>query len=183
MGEVTFPRKSKENGDDNSETKEALGAWESYTRGIGSRLLSKMGYSGTGGLGRHGTGRRLPVAMDTRLHQIVIDEVGGGPQQRPSIDRLIEIKAGVDEKKRRRPRKKMMNTTRQGHNSTPSKKYFSGSIFDFINTKVLGGGEESNRHCERKSAISRKTEYKGNKKPTYKELKVELYNVQVRGNP
>jgi G-patch domain len=38
----------------------ALGEWESYTRGLGSRLMARMGWEG-GGLGRAGQGRLEPV--------------------------------------------------------------------------------------------------------------------------
>ena len=38
----------------------ALGEWESYTRGLGSRLMARMGWQG-GGLGKGGQGRVEPV--------------------------------------------------------------------------------------------------------------------------
>ena len=37
-----------------------LGDWENYTRGVGSALMSKMGWTG-GGLGKEGEGRVEPV--------------------------------------------------------------------------------------------------------------------------
>lgn len=37
-----------------------LGAWETHTRGMGSRLMTSMGWTG-GGLGKHAEGRVEPV--------------------------------------------------------------------------------------------------------------------------
>ena len=38
-----------------------FGEWEKYTRGIGSKLMEKMGYVYGSGLGREGEGRIEPV--------------------------------------------------------------------------------------------------------------------------
>lgn len=39
----------------------AFGGWEKHTKGIGSRLMAKMGYVLGSGLGREGEGRLEPV--------------------------------------------------------------------------------------------------------------------------
>lgn len=50
----------------------AFGAWEANTRGIGSRLLAKMGYQPGQGLGKDGSGRVDPVPI------VVLPPGGGG---------------------------------------------------------------------------------------------------------
>ncbi|KAA3671382.1 uncharacterized protein DEA37_0006372 [Paragonimus westermani] len=62
-----------------------LGAWEAHTRGIGSRLLLKMGYDGQSGLGRSGEGRILPVSLSLKDFQIVSRKWG----RRPTLDRIL----------------------------------------------------------------------------------------------
>ncbi|KAI1299643.1 Zinc finger CCCH-type with G patch domain-containing protein [Halotydeus destructor] len=42
-------------------TTEALGGWETYTKGIGSKLMKKMGYVWGQGLGRDGHGIVMPI--------------------------------------------------------------------------------------------------------------------------
>ncbi|KAF7249896.1 hypothetical protein EG68_11755, partial [Paragonimus skrjabini miyazakii] len=62
-----------------------LGAWESHTRGIGSRLLVKMGYDGQSGLGRWGEGRVLPVSLNLKNFQIVPRKW----DKRPTLDHIL----------------------------------------------------------------------------------------------
>lgn len=45
----------------NTETIQPLGSWEKHTKGIGSKLMAKMGYIMGGGLGKNGEGRINPV--------------------------------------------------------------------------------------------------------------------------
>jgi len=39
----------------------ALGEWEAYTKGIGSKLMKKMGYVWGSGLGKSSEGRVEPI--------------------------------------------------------------------------------------------------------------------------
>ncbi len=153
-----------------------LGDWEAHTRGIGSRLLRQMGYSGVGGLGRHGTGRRLPVAMDTNLHQIVLEDVG--PLHRPSLDRLVELKEEAREGVRKRARRKgkqRTNTREAGESSSSASDFHEGSVFDFLNNRILGTIRKEKKIVPKRDGST----VAAPGKKTGRELNVELYNLQV----
>ncbi|XP_025326500.1 zinc finger CCCH-type with G patch domain-containing protein [Canis lupus dingo] len=95
----------------------AFAGWEVHTRGIGSRLLAKMGYEFGKGLGRHAEGRVEPI------HAVVL------PRGK-SLDQCAEIlqkrtkggKAGA-----RRPPKGQGS----GGGRPPPR-----SVFDFLNEKL-----------------------------------------------
>ncbi|XP_022350526.1 zinc finger CCCH-type with G patch domain-containing protein isoform X1 [Enhydra lutris kenyoni] len=92
----------------------AFGGWEVHTRGIGSRLLAKMGYEFGKGLGRHAEGRVEPI------HAVVL------PRGK-SLDQCIETL-------QKRTRSSRAGTPRlpkcqeRGHTRPPPR-----SVFDFLN--------------------------------------------------
>lgn len=144
-----------------------LGAWETHTRGIGSRLLRKMGYYGQGGLGKEGTGRRLPVSIDSRLHQIVLDGTGEGIWHRPTIDQLIKLKSEIKKRtpqKCRRPKDASESLTKSDEGA-----YYTGSVFEFLNSKVLGDSR----------TVNSSPKVPANRKMTTRELNVQIYEIQV----
>jgi len=49
-----------------------VASWEKYTKGVGSRLLQRMGWSGKGGLGPDGKGRAAPIEVKLRPKQLGI---------------------------------------------------------------------------------------------------------------
>ncbi|KAM7541982.1 hypothetical protein Aperf_G00000007227 [Anoplocephala perfoliata] len=144
-----------------------LGAWETHTRGIGSRLLRKMGYYGQGGLGKEGTGRRLPVSTDSRLHQIALDEIGGGIRHRPTIDQLIKLKAGIKKKTPQNCRRSRdVNGSLTESDGTA---YYTGSVFEFLNSRVLG---------DSRTVVKSSPKAPTKRKMTIRELNVEIYEIQ-----
>lgn len=100
----------------------AFAGWEAHTRGIGSRLLAKMGYQFGKGLGRHAEGRVEPI------HAVVL------PRGK-SLDHCAEVlqkrtaagKAGAH-----RPPKC------RGQGSRPAGRPPPHSVFDFLNEKLRG---------------------------------------------
>ncbi|OWK03001.1 ZGPAT [Cervus elaphus hippelaphus] len=100
----------------------AFAGWEVHTRGIGSRLLAKMGYEFGKGLGRHAEGRVEPV------HAVVL------PRGK-SLDQCAEIlqkrtrggQAGVSKPPKCRGRG-------GGAGGRPPPR----SVFDFLNEKLKG---------------------------------------------
>ncbi|VDO03239.1 unnamed protein product [Rodentolepis nana] len=146
-----------------------LGAWESHTRGIGSRLMQKMGYTGQGGLGKLGTGRRLPVSTDSRLHQIVLDDIGGGFWHRPTIDQLVKLKSGI---RRKKPLPKSARKVEGSSTNKCEPDYYDGSVFDFLNSRVLVMSSIDHNVKSQTSVTA------PGKKMSTKEMNVEIYKIQ-----
>ncbi|KAF5921488.1 hypothetical protein HPG69_008250 [Diceros bicornis minor] len=100
----------------------AFAGWEVHTRGIGSRLLAKMGYEFGKGLGRHSEGRVEPI------HAVVL------PRGK-SLDQCAEIlqkKAQGSKAGTSRPPKCRGRGGRPGGRPAPR------SVFDFLNEKLQG---------------------------------------------
>nr|XP_031289272.1 zinc finger CCCH-type with G patch domain-containing protein isoform X1 [Camelus dromedarius]XP_031289273.1 zinc finger CCCH-type with G patch domain-containing protein isoform X1 [Camelus dromedarius] len=100
----------------------AFAGWEVHTRGIGSRLLAKMGYEFGKGLGRHSEGRVEPI------HAVVL------PRGK-SLDQCAEIL-------QRRTRASKAGTSRppkcRGRGVGPGGRPPPRSVFDFLNEKLRG---------------------------------------------
>ncbi|XP_045194698.2 zinc finger CCCH-type with G patch domain-containing protein-like [Mercenaria mercenaria] len=106
-----------------------LGQWEAHTKGIGSRLLTKMGYVPGQGLGKAGEGRIQPVPI-----QLL-------PQGK-SLDKIMELKEIAGErdlfdvmKKQERKMKKQEEKLKKQYQVG---KQYMPNMFDFINKKLHG---------------------------------------------
>jgi len=95
-----------------NESKE-LGAWEKHTKGMGLKLMKKMGYTEGYGLGKNNQGRKIPVP-------IVILPPG------KSLDYCVE---------QRKKKKISLNKKKSFENKESVK---SGSVFTFLN-QTIGG--------------------------------------------
>ncbi|KAK2189070.1 hypothetical protein NP493_115g02039 [Ridgeia piscesae] len=110
-----------------SETTDVLGDWEVHTKGIGSKLMARMGYITGQGLGKKSDGRAEPVPI-----QLL-------PQGK-SLDKIMELKtrAGdqdlydVMKKEKRRKKRDAKHTAPGTTKQTPKPK----NVFDFINKKL-----------------------------------------------
>ncbi|KAK7869320.1 hypothetical protein R5R35_012883 [Gryllus longicercus] len=117
----------------------ALGGWEKYTKGFGSRLMAQMGYITGTGLGKNGEGRIEPV-------EAVILPAG------KSLDHCMELKeqAGGDEDlfKAEKRLKRLQKKEEQKQKQLAEREKNNKNIFDFINSK-LGGkkGDISDLHA------------------------------------
>ncbi|VDL97333.1 unnamed protein product [Schistocephalus solidus] len=154
-------------GDGNAD-QEPLGAWELHTRGVGSRLLRLMGYTGRGGLGRLGDGRRQPVSSDVTLHCIV--DLG---LARPSLDRLVQLRRGKPPGGNRRHRHQRgqpgMATAIGGFRQAARLLAPSSTVFDYLNRRVLAAPSPAHVPTPKAPGISSKSR---------KELNIEHYNIQ-----
>nr|KAF6272997.1 zinc finger CCCH-type and G-patch domain containing [Pipistrellus kuhlii] len=100
----------------------AFAGWEVHTRGIGSRLLAKMGYEFGKGLGRHSDGRVEPI------HAVVL------PRGK-SLDQCAEILQKRTKGSKAGPRRAPKC---QGRGGRPGGRPPPRSVFDFLNEKLQG---------------------------------------------
>ncbi|XP_041860947.1 zinc finger CCCH-type with G patch domain-containing protein [Melanotaenia boesemani] len=100
-----------------------FGGWEAHTRGIGSKLMLKMGYEYGKGLGKMQEGRVEPVMAVVLPKGKSLDECAELTQRRTQSKTAKDGSPTGRPKRRRKPRV----TTRGSH-----------TVFDFLNHK-LGG--------------------------------------------
>ncbi|KAH8287959.1 hypothetical protein KR018_010224, partial [Drosophila ironensis] len=118
---------------------EKLGAWEQYTRGIGSKLMEKMGYVHGTGLGSDGRGIVIPVSA-----QIL-------PQGR-SLDACMELRAAANGDKDYFSVERKLKRAQRRQRKLDEKAYERESqrtdVFSFLNATVLGRGD-NNQQAEK----------------------------------
>ncbi|XP_049724802.1 zinc finger CCCH-type with G patch domain-containing protein isoform X2 [Loxodonta africana] len=98
----------------------AFAGWEVHTRGIGSRLLSKMGYEPGKGLGRYAQGRVEPI------HTVVLPRGKSLDQCAEALQRRVKGGKGVTH---RPPKCRGKGATHAGR--PPPR-----DVFDFLNEKL-----------------------------------------------
>ncbi|SPP85633.1 zinc finger CCCH-type with G patch domain-containing protein [Drosophila guanche] len=118
---------------------EKLGAWEQYTRGIGSKLMEKMGYIHGTGLGSEGRGIVTPVSA-----QIL-------PQGR-SLDACMELREAANGDKDYFSVERKLKRAQRRQNKANEKAYVRETqrtdVFSFLNGSVLGGSGKSGQQAE-----------------------------------
>lgn len=108
-------------------TSSPLGAWEKHTKGIGSKLMEKMGYVWGQGLGAKGDGRLEPIEAV---------ELPAGK----TLDKCIELKDLIMATHSDKAQKKMLLKKRKAEEAIekryhePSK---SETVFDFLNDRIF----------------------------------------------
>ncbi|XP_071947342.1 zinc finger CCCH-type with G patch domain-containing protein-like [Antedon mediterranea] len=109
----------------------AIGEWEKYTSGIGSKLMLKMGYEYGKGLGKNGEGRVEPVEA------VIV------PQGK-SLDHCMELK---EKKKLKIVGKKRNKGLKKSSNQTSKKKE---NVFEFINSRLGNHKSKANERSKTK---------------------------------
>lgn len=129
---MTSSSTTKDNEIPNSSTR--LGTWEAHTRGIGSRILSNMGYPGYGGLGLSGQGMEHSVASSLEKYQIHTMKWN----KRPSLDVIMMKRDKISKTnspsivKSFRKKKNAKNR----HSSESKTNLPNKDVFDFINSTL-----------------------------------------------
>ncbi|KAJ8390130.1 hypothetical protein AAFF_G00110040 [Aldrovandia affinis] len=135
--------------------------WEVHTRGIGSKLMAKMGYEFGKGLGRNAEGRVEPI-------ETVVLPKG------KSLDQCAQI---IQKKAQKRLEKRGEGKARRKGKKAAHGPQGRADVFDFLNSK-LGDGEQ-HRADVLLSPSNSKDAYKGGKS-IKRSLNVKLFQATER---
>lgn len=146
----------------------SFGGWEAHTRGIGSKLMLKMGYEYGKGLGKLQEGRVEPVMAVVLPKGKSLDECAELTQRR---SRSTAAKDGSEPGRRKRRRRPRAAT---GGRQT---------VFDFLNNKLGGEGESGSGGravaSAAPAALSGVEAYRGGKSAK-RSLNVRLFQAAER---
>ncbi|XP_075553849.1 zinc finger CCCH-type with G patch domain-containing protein [Dermacentor variabilis] len=111
-----------------------LGAWEKHTKGIGSKLMEKMGYVWGQGLGIRGNGRTEPI-------EAVVLPAG------KSLDKCMELKElGMTQDSAKVQKKMLLKMKREEEKI--ERRYHKAaqpeSVFDFLNGQIFSKKDSKN---------------------------------------
>ncbi|CAN7992810.1 unnamed protein product [Ixodes hexagonus] len=146
-----------------------LGLWEKHTKGIGSKLMEKMGYVWGEGLGIRGNGRTEPV-------EAVILPAG------KSLDKCMELREkGLTQNSAKVQRKMLLKMQRQEEKLQRQyhKASKSESVFDFLNGQIFSKKHRANNQGgEARSLLAKeKSTSQDIKSTSTKSLSVESLQV------
>uniref|UniRef100_A0A182PNC1 Zinc finger CCCH-type with G patch domain-containing protein n=1 Tax=Anopheles epiroticus TaxID=199890 RepID=A0A182PNC1_9DIPT len=117
-----------------------LGEWEAYTRGIGSKIMQKMGYVVGTGLGRDGEGIVVPVSAQVLPQGRSLDYCMELREQANGDKDLFSVEKKLVQLKRQQEKRAEKDYERQKARADKSK-----DVFSFINEQVFSGGGASSK--------------------------------------
>ncbi|XP_058118994.1 zinc finger CCCH-type with G patch domain-containing protein [Anopheles ziemanni] len=115
-----------------------LGEWEEYTRGIGSKIMQKMGYVVGTGLGKEGEGRVVPVSAQVLPQGRSLDYCMELREQANGDKDLFSVEKKLIQLRKQQERKDARDYARRSAAASGRK-----DVFSFINEQVFNGGESS----------------------------------------
>ncbi|XP_060692324.1 zinc finger CCCH-type with G patch domain-containing protein [Hemiscyllium ocellatum] len=144
----------------------SFAGWEAHTRGIGSKLMVKLGYEFGKGLGKNADGRVEPV-------QAVVLPPG------KSLDQCAEILQKKREGKLNHLHKKKHKRKSEGGSHVVKERKPCQTVFDFLNDKLQSTGQTSSSPIPTGFPMrekSSKERYRGTKS-TKKALNIHLFQI------
>ncbi|KAF8788299.1 Zinc finger CCCH-type with G patch like protein [Argiope bruennichi] len=145
-----------------------IGSWEQHTKGIGSKLMAKMGYVWGQGLGKDSNGRIDPVEA------IVL------PKGK-SLDKCAEMREMANLQSVEERFSSEQKKEEQRNKLAESRINSDGSVFDFLNKNLSG---KSDRFCVKNGDILGKrtsteasNSFDTSTKSQAKDLNFEMYSV------
>ncbi|XP_053669926.1 zinc finger CCCH-type with G patch domain-containing protein [Anopheles nili] len=115
-----------------------LGEWEEHTRGIGSKIMQKMGYVVGTGLGREGEGIVVPVSAQVLPQGRSLDYCMELREQANGDKNLFSVEKKLVQLKKQQEKRNARDFARR------SKANGAKDVFSFINEQVFAGGGSSN---------------------------------------
>ncbi|XP_066597078.1 zinc finger CCCH-type with G patch domain-containing protein isoform X2 [Prorops nasuta] len=128
-----------------------MGDWEKHTRGMGSKLMARMGYIAGTGLGKRADGRIEPVEVSVMPvgksldHCMELRELSGDSKDIFSMEKRIRKQQQQIEKQ----------AERQYHREKERQKH---NVFNFLNSTLGDKRNDDALPCTSKSQINLKTE-------------------------
>eukprot|EP00088_Acartia_fossae_P052430 TRINITY_DN5922_c0_g1_i11.p1 TRINITY_DN5922_c0_g1~~TRINITY_DN5922_c0_g1_i11.p1 ORF type:complete len:522 (-),score=128.05 TRINITY_DN5922_c0_g1_i11:159-1724(-) len=117
-------------------TSTRLGEWEDYTRGMASKLMAKMGWSG-GGLGKEGEGRLEPVPVTIYPEGKSLDWCMERRQMADNGQNIADVEKSLKKRAKEEAKKSELRARKEKERDSSAK-----SLFDLINVKL--GGKRTN---------------------------------------
>ncbi|XP_067856652.1 zinc finger CCCH-type with G patch domain-containing protein isoform X1 [Heptranchias perlo] len=160
---------SAEKGDWTPACSSTFAGWEAHTRGMGSKLMVKMGYEFGKGLGKNAEGRVEPV-------QAVVLPPG------KSLDQCAEILQKKREGKLSHLHKKKHKRKGEGGSHVVKERKPRQTVFDFLNDKLQSTGQTSSSPVQTAFPMGEKNSkerYRGSKSMK-KTLNIQLFQIMEK---
>ncbi|XP_049531320.1 zinc finger CCCH-type with G patch domain-containing protein [Anopheles darlingi] len=119
-----------------------LGEWEDHTRGIGSKIMQKMGYVVGTGLGREGEGIVLPVSAQVLPQGRSLDYCMELREQANGDRDLFSVEKKLVQLRKQQEKRDARDYARQQEAAAKRK-----DVFSFINDEVLSAGGQSSKRA------------------------------------
>ncbi|XP_067856653.1 zinc finger CCCH-type with G patch domain-containing protein isoform X2 [Heptranchias perlo] len=166
---LVLDENSAEKGDWTPACSSTFAGWEAHTRGMGSKLMVKMGYEFGKGLGKNAEGRVEPV-------QAVVLPPG------KSLDQCAEILQKKREGKLSHLHKKKHKRKGEGGSHVVKERKPRQTVFDFLNDKLQSTGQTSSSPVQTAFPMGEKNSkerYRGSKSMK-KTLNIQLFQIMEK---
>jgi len=148
-------------------TIQPLGSWEKHTKGIGSKLMTKMGYIMGAGLGKNGEGRINPVETTVL------------PKGK-SLDHCMNFKNTIryqDTRRQRNQQKQLKDSIKRSYNKSLEK---SPDVFTFLNNKLNFKNTNQNKNIVDEKKLKSSTMHNLNVRSLKIEEDVKRQQLQIQ---